>query len=327
MARKNLLRDLMNTPKAPAPEPDASSPAADAAPQGRTRYTKGAIGAVGQSIADLKSRSISEIDPFLIDRGGVVDRLDEDAADHQALMDSIRDHGQQVPVLVRPHPDNDGRFQIVYGRRRVLALRDLGLPVKAMIRDLDDRELVLAQGQENTARKDLSFIEKANFARQMRDAGYDRKVICDALHVDKTQISRMLSIADAVGPDLISVIGAAPGIGRNRWLALADLMTASGTPAETAIALANLADVSTSDERFEALMKALTLPKRREKKIVEELVLRDDAGAEIGRMVRKSGRLTLTIPLAEAEGFDDWLAASFTEIHRNWLKSRGNNGR
>lgn len=161
MARKNLLRDLMNSP-GPARDADleGSGETAGAQPQ-RPRYSKGAIGAVSQSIAELKARAISEIDPFAIEDGGVTDRLEDDDRDaHERLMASLRDHGQQVPVLVRPHPEAEGRFQIVFGRRRVKALRDLGLPVKAMIRHLDDQELVVAQGQENAARKDLTFIEK-----------------------------------------------------------------------------------------------------------------------------------------------------------------------
>jgi ParB family chromosome partitioning protein len=108
--------------------------------------TKGAVGAVGRSIADLKARSILEIDPFEIDAGGVRDRLEHDDEDHARLMESLREYGQQVPVLVRPHPDKEDRYQIVYGRRRVLAMRDLGLPVKALVRDLDDRPPVPSSG-------------------------------------------------------------------------------------------------------------------------------------------------------------------------------------
>lgn len=158
---------------------------------------------MSRSIADLKARSVIEIDPFLIDPGGMPDRLDSDVNEDADLTRSIAAYGQQVPVLVRPHPDTEGRFQIVYGRRRVLALRDLGQPVKALVRDLDDRQLVLAQGQENTARRDLSFIEKVNFARQMDEAGYDRKVICDALTrgQDPDQPHDGDCRTDAAGPD------------------------------------------------------------------------------------------------------------------------------
>ncbi|MCV6597965.1 MAG: plasmid partitioning protein RepB [Mangrovicoccus sp.] len=342
MARKNLLKGLMEgasqdgakPPAPPASEPAAKTPAAPPAPGSpaahskRPRYAKGAIGAVSQSIADLKSRSISEIDPFAIDQGGLLDRIDDDDGDHTALMQSIREHGQQVPVLVRPHPETPGRYQIVYGRRRVRALRDLEQPVKAMIRDLDDRDLVIAQGQENSARKDLTFIEKANFARQMRDAGYDRKVICDALHVDKTQVSRMLSVVDAVSLDLIEAIGAAPSVGRDRWLGLAKLMAETDTPTDEAIGMANFVDAKTSDERFTGLVHALSLPMRRAKEAqhspMARGVLRSQAGVEVGRLQRKNGKITVTIPEENAEGFDEWLIDNFDKIHRDWLKTRGN---
>ncbi|MEM1360659.1 MAG: plasmid partitioning protein RepB [Pseudomonadota bacterium] len=323
MARKNLLKGLMEN-SAKSDNEGADRPPAPPAKQ--PRYTKGAIGAVSQSIAELKSRAIAEIDPFDIDQGGVVDPFDDEEADHQALLVSIRDHGQQVPVLVRPHPDTEGRYQIVYGRRRVLALRDLGTPVKAMIRDLDDRDLVIAQGQENTARKDLTFIEKANFARQMRDGGYDRKVICAALHVDKTQVSRMLSVADAVPLALIEAIGSAPSVGRDRWLGLAALIAESEVDTAEAIAMTNLAQATNSDERFTGLIQALSLPKRRSAAAQDAAgaqgVLRSKAGVELGRLETKNGKIKMTIPVENAEGFDHWLIDNFAKIHRDWLKDR-----
>ncbi|MFC3119555.1 plasmid partitioning protein RepB C-terminal domain-containing protein [Jhaorihella thermophila] len=83
--------------------------------------------------------------------------------------------------------------------------------------------------------------------------GYDRKVICDALHVDKTLISRMLSVADRIPAALIQAIGAAPSVGRDRWLKLADLLTAGQEQAAIAAAQGD-----TSDDRFEAVLVALT---------------------------------------------------------------------
>jgi ParB family chromosome partitioning protein len=156
----------------------------------------------------------------MIDAAGLEDRLGEDA-EHTALMTSLQEYGQQVPVLLRHSPNHEGRYEVVYGRRRVAALRKLNLPVRAMIRDLPDRDLIIAQGQENSARKDLSFIEKVNFARQMRDMGFERKVICDALHQDETVISRMLKVADSVPEEVIRAIGDAPKAGRDRWGVLA----------------------------------------------------------------------------------------------------------
>jgi ParB family chromosome partitioning protein len=317
MARKDLLKGLMEAPK---PGSDASEARVDT---GRPRYSGGAIGAVSQSIAGLKSRSVLEIDPDQIEAGGLRDRLDFDEADHQALMVSIRDHGQQVPVLLRPHPDPDrkDRYQVVYGRRRVLALRDLGQPVKALVRDLDDRELILAQGQENAARRDLSFIEKANFARQMRDQGYDRATICAALHIDKTLISRMLSVVDRLSPDLIEVIGAASSVGRDRWLALAERSEADVFSVDEAIATVNLArDGTSSDARFEALFKAIERHRGKpgRKPPASDTPLKGAAGETIGQALRKPGTTLLKLPDKTAPGFADWLISALPELHHRW---------
>ena len=125
MARKDLLRGLIDAPPAPPEEQRVDT--------ARPRYATGAIGAVSQSIADLRARAVQEIDPRVIDEGGIRDRLDEDAG-LDALIASVRDYGQQVPVLLRPNPNDPERYQVVYGRRRVAALRALEQPVKALIR-------------------------------------------------------------------------------------------------------------------------------------------------------------------------------------------------
>ena len=326
MARKDLLKNLMG-PAPERPEGDAASRASlDTA---RPRSNKGAIGAVSRSIADLKARSIVEIDPFEIEAGGVKDRLEHDDADHARLMESLREYGQQVPVLVRPHPEMEGRFQIVYGRRRVLALRDLGQPVRALIRDLDDQSLVVAQGQENTARRDLSFIEKANFARQMSEAGYARKIICDALSIDKTVISRMFAITDRVPVALIEEIGAAPSVGRDRWLHLADIYEASSPDVEDALTILNVSGAESSDARFEATLDWLTQRNTRAeeaRKAAEPRpreIVRGDEGERLAEVVRSRGAVTLKLKSRDLDGFDDWLAENLTEIHRDWLARRG----
>jgi ParB family chromosome partitioning protein len=316
MGRKNLLQELMNAPDVKSAEPL------------RPRQAKGAIGAVSKSIADLKSRSVTDLHPDQIRAGGLKDRLDEDGAADEALVASIREHGQQVPVLVRPHPTEPDFYQIVYGRRRVAALRALGQPVKALIRDLDDKALIIAQGQENSARQDLSFIEKVNFARQMQEAGYDRKTICAALHIDKTVISRMLKIADSVPVRLIEAIGSAPSIGRNRWVALADALGRAGADLEKMEQVAFMAVGEGSDAAFEAVLKgaeAATTPKRsatpsRSPARATEKPLRGAGGQELGAYARTSEDLFLTI--SAAGGFGDWLVGNIGQLHADWSEQQ-----
>lgn len=331
MARKNLMDGLMNAPDGTGRDSAGDTPDKPAAREprvdiARPRYGGGAIGAVSQSIAALKSRSVTDIPVGSIDAGGMQDRIDTDDPDHAALVESIRDHGQQVPILVRPHPEAEGRYQIVYGRRRLAALRDLGLPARALVRDLDDRQLVMAQGQENTARKDLTFIEKVNFARQMRAAEYDRKAICDALSVDKTVISRMLSIADRVPVEVIEMIGSAPGIGRDRWSDLATRFENDTTDPQTAAALIDiLPEGASSDERFDAVRRARPVKQAAAKKPSrgQSETINSEEGLPIARVTRKADSLTLALPRDGNGGFEDWLADHLPEIHRDWIKSRG----
>jgi ParB family chromosome partitioning protein len=334
MARKDLLKGLMgdqhvsDASKSKLSEKTTDTPPAPSAQ--RSRYTKGAIGAVSQQIADLKSRSVGEIDPSIIDAGGIKDRLDFDQKDHDLLMASIKEYGQQVPVLVRPHPVDEGRYQIVYGRRRVLALRDLGMPVSAMIRDLDDDALIMAQGQENSARKDLSFIEKANFARQMRDADYDRHAMCAALHIDKTVISRMFSVVDRLPIEVIEAIGAAPNVGRDRWIKMADTYAAVDYDPDDAIAMMGLLGSSTnSDKRFDGLMTALisAIEKRQgvkpKKQPSTKSPLRTTDGTVLGQASWGNGRMTMVVDQKQSNGFDAWLVENIAEIHQGWKKNHG----
>ena len=304
MARKEILKGLMG-----APETKSAVPAPKQT--GRPAYTKGAVGAVSRSISELKARAVVEVPADLIDdTGGLKDRLDQAPEDHAALMQSIADYGQQVPVLLRVNPNDSERYQVVYGRRRVAALKALGLPVKALLRDLNDRDLILAQGQENSARRDLTFVEKANFARQMRDAGFERKLICDALHIDKTVISRMLTVADTVTEDVIRTIGPAPGIGRDRWLRLVAQVEAGGSVAAAQSAAQQAAD-EPSDARFEAALAA-TAPKAPAPPPAKSArPLANNLGTVAPK--GKSVALTLSDP-----DFGDWLAQNIQEIHHRY---------
>lgn len=298
MARKDLLKGLM---EAPAPLADTAAP---------PRYERGAIGAVSKSINDLRNRAIIDVPAELIDDAGLRDRLDEDPEGLAELIASIRDYGQQVPVLLRRSAD-EGRYEVVYGRRRVAALKALNLPVKAMLRQLTDQELIVAQGQENSARKDLSFIEKASFAAQMVEMSFERKVICDALSIDKTVISRMLTVMDAVPAAVIRAIGSAPSAGRDRWLALAKL--AEGRDPAELIAAATGAR---SDARFEAVLAAIQAPKPA---AIAPRPLAGANGAALGQARKAKGKTVIELT-GEGRAFADWLIDHMTELHRDWQK-------
>jgi ParB family chromosome partitioning protein len=188
--------------------------------------TLNAVNRVDELEEQLRSgHAIVDLDPSVIDASFVPDRMAPSEEAHKELVQAIKADGQIVPILVRPHPVEQGRYQVAYGHRRLRAVTELGMQVRAVVRELTDEQLVVAQGQENNARTNLSFIEKARFAIQLEQRGFRRDVIMQALCVDRPRVSQMIKFASGIPMELINAIGPAPGIGRRKWEDFAALIT------------------------------------------------------------------------------------------------------
>lgn len=205
---------------------------------------------------------IVELDADAILPSTIPDRFEDayEALSLDDLVQSMRERGQIVPGLVRPLDGRHGQFQIVYGRRRLAAARILGLKFRANVRELSDEQAVIFQGEENTSRNDLSFIEKCSFALAQEQAGYRRDVIGASLTTGKSHLSEMIRIAATVPHRILVRIGAAPEIGRRRWVEFADAWAAHTHAEETADQILSQPQVkaATSQERFFATQGALT---------------------------------------------------------------------
>lgn len=214
MARKNLLASVTGH-DAPSVSSESRS---DYARRGASRSMMISIDEMAENSKKMVAgEAIVGLDPDLIDGSFVSDRLADDDDDYIALRDAIKEQGQSTPILVRPHPDHEGRYMIVFGHRRARVAKELGISVRAVIKNLAAIAHIVAQGQENTARANLSFIEKALFARKLLEMGQSKDTIKSALTVDDTLLSRLLSVADTVPPFVIEAFGAAKTIGRDRW--------------------------------------------------------------------------------------------------------------
>jgi ParB family chromosome partitioning protein len=326
MARKNLLAGLLDE-KLPAGNlAVASLPANPSQPiQGLQSSAfgarGGAIGAVTRSIEQLKAHSVLDLATDLIDASLIADRLSDTGEDHNLLLASIREHGQQVPILVRPHPEQEGRYQIAYGRRRLRALKELGQSVRAIVKPLSNEQLVVAQGQENSARTDLSFIEKALFAARLEEGGFDRETIMAALSVDKSGLSRLISSAVKIPSDIIESIGPAPKAGRDRWIELSARLEGAAAieKARKAAAVAKFAALS-SDERFSKIFESVA-PKR--PKAVRPTIWRSEDGLRVASIRDDAKALTVTIDKKVAADFGVYLFESIPEIYAAFKRRAG----
>jgi ParB family chromosome partitioning protein len=232
----------------------------------------------------------------------------------EAFIAAIRERGQETPILVRPHPKLPGRYQVAFGHRRLRAATALGRSVRAFIKNLTDEELVVAQGQENNARADLSFIERASFARVLEDRGHSREIIMAALMVDKTELSRLISVRRSVPDYIVSAIGPAPKAGRGRWVALAKQLERHDAQMRAQQLVAEAAfSTASSDDRFVRLFAVLGERKFPVMAVAGAWTAPD--GAQIARVDRTKLSVQLTFNERLAPDFGDFVLSKLDSLY------------
>ncbi|MBO0144362.1 plasmid partitioning protein RepB [Agrobacterium sp. Ap1] len=322
MARKNPFANVMNEDR-----PD-NGVALDYAVKGASRTIMSTIDELAER-ADkmLEGETVVELSPETIEESFIRDRLEEDPQAFEDLVAAIREHGQTSPILVRPHPHNDGRYMVVFGHRRLKAATALGRNVRAVVKPISDREHVIAQGQENSARADLSFIEKATFARRLSELHYDNDstIVMTALSVDKATLSKMMSVAN-MPRDILDAIGGAKLPGRDRWYELKLLLERPANLAKLreVLAATDLEGLN-GDARFVFVVDALTRKKasgyaRPPKK--SKWVPKDEGVARaVSAEIRNDGKsYTLALKAKDAVGFGEFIADSLDDLYAEYRR-------
>lgn len=297
----------------------------------RAEYTRrGASRSMMQSLDELAETSIRmlegetvvALDPELLEGSFVADRIGDDQEDYVQLREAIRQSGQSTPILVRPHPDAEGRYMIVFGHRRARAARDLQVPVRAVIKPIEDIAHVIAQGQENTARSDLTFIEKARFAKKLAANGMSKDVVKIALTIDDTLLSRMLAVADTVPEAVLDAVGAAKGVGRDRWEELKKLVQVPAN-AESACEFVRTDRFrhTVEGERFNLLLAELKTAKKTKKKQTASASVRQfDLAAETVAVTTRTAGKTFTLALTskDASRFGAFLSDQLESLYQTF---------
>ncbi|WP_233270623.1 plasmid partitioning protein RepB [Chachezhania sediminis] len=301
----------------------AAEAAQDASPAAAKRQGfGGSVGGLRDSLREITANSIRDIDPDRIEQDGLRDRLAMDESGIVELAESIRRHGQQVPILVRPTGEPD-RYRIIYGRRRLAAIRRIGGPVKAIVRTLDDEASIIAQGQENNLRLDPSFIEKALFIREMQETGYKPQVIQDALGLSRQGVSNHKVVLDTLPDELIRLIGPAHGIGRRQWGELATLAAEMDLLTVARDMLAGMDPESDSVARFHAVMDAGKIAMRKPREATapdaaQRALLTVD-GNPLGDLQRKKDTISLSVSLRDHPEFGQWIEEQAEDILQSLL--------
>lgn len=333
MARSHTLGKLI-------PNPTDGHRPNEVKPSG-TFSRSGALGSVARSLGDLKAKAgeaekleeklrdgshVIELDPEKVDPSFLPDRLDVSDDTFSSLKDAIAENGQMSPILVRPNPGKSGRYQVAFGHRRLKACFELGITVKAIVKELSDTALLIAQGQENSERTDLSFLERALFAKKLESQGFGREVAMAALGIDKTELSRLIAVVRELDDEIVEYLGRCPTIGRKRWMDFADALKSPGGHKRCLNFIRGDGEQKHQDDekRFIAAYKSAigsevsSIPKKDNQSLSwcspdKDLVVKAGSGTRKGRM---------DIRADKSPEFVSFLLEKMPELYKDYSKSK-----
>ncbi|MEL6752578.1 MAG: ParB/RepB/Spo0J family partition protein [Pseudomonadota bacterium] len=126
-----------------------------------------------------------------------------DAAGLEELANSIRIKGVLQAILVRPDPKKSGSYQIVAGERRWRAAKRAGLEtIPAVIKDMDELELLEIGIIENVQRQDLNPMEEAEaYGALMKRFGRTQEGLAESVGKSRAHIAntiRLLKLPEPV---------------------------------------------------------------------------------------------------------------------------------
>ena len=114
----------------------------------------------------------------------------------QELADSIRAQGVVQPIVVRPYPGQEGRYELIAGERRWRATQLAGLHnIPAVIRNVDDQAAMAMALIENIQREALNPIEEATALHRLIDEfGLTHEETAEAVGRSRVSVTNLLRL-------------------------------------------------------------------------------------------------------------------------------------
>lgn len=278
-----------------------------------------------QEMQDLEAKGLKvvEVPTTEITFTQHADRVDEAFKDEAFLnlVESIREHGQEVPVKLRRSASGTG-YEVVYGHRRVRACQRLGIPVRALLAgEMDDATLVIRMYLENQEREALSPYEQALTFRRWKDSGlFELQEI--AHHIGRSRqwvylVSTLLDIPRVI----LECLGDPRRI---PLMAGSELATACRTPEllDHMVQAAELLKESDLDvpEKIRRLLASKPRPSQRSG--VAKKILRDDKGLEFASVSEDKGRQVIRFRSKISPDLVDFIWSQIPDLVRRF-EARG----
>ena len=146
---------------------------------------------------------LAHLNPADIIPNAVQPRSVFDEDDLAELVHSIREVGVLQPVVVRPLPEQPGKYELVMGERRLRATKEVGLDsIPAIVRDTADIDMLRDALLENLHRAQLNPLEEASAYQQLlADFEITQEELATRIGRSRPQITntlRLLKLPEAV---------------------------------------------------------------------------------------------------------------------------------
>lgn len=116
----------------------------------------------------------------------------EKLGDIKGLVQSIKEVGLEVPLIVRPHKNN--KYMLIDGRRRYAALQEAGIKeVLVVCKEEDDKQAFSTSVVANSGREDNTPWEKSCSYQKMLDNGLSVKQIAQYAACSEGFVSQHLA--------------------------------------------------------------------------------------------------------------------------------------
>jgi ParB family transcriptional regulator, chromosome partitioning protein len=112
------------------------------------------------------------------------------------LAASIQTNGLLQPLVVRPAPHRNDRWELIAGERRFRAVTALGwAEVPVLVRDATDETLLVLALVENLQREALSALEEAEgYAALTEQFGMNHSEIAEAVGKDRSTVANLVRL-------------------------------------------------------------------------------------------------------------------------------------
>lgn len=149
----------------------------------------------GSRVSDVE---VVWVDPDKCRPWRFADRPEDEMGDLLQLADSIKQHGQQEPVLLRPLVGHASlEYEVIFGNRRWRACQQAGVKLLGIVKYMTDQQAALCQKEENDQRKDLSDYARARSYKTQLDLG---------LFTSEAELSKGLNLSRKTLNDIMAYV-------------------------------------------------------------------------------------------------------------------------